>query len=488
MIEVIAGPGAMVMPLAAVDEPIAPAELGAGEPVAAVEPLAAIDEPTAGVELGADEPVAAVELLTAIDEPTAGVELGADEPVATTELLTAIDEPTAGVELGADEPVATTELLTAIDEPTAGVELGADMPVTAAELLTAVDEPTTGVELGTDEPIEAAGLVADMPIEAVEPLTAIDEVVATAELGEDGAGMAEPGVDPEGDSVSVTGHTVVDTGTITVVRTVDLAGQLMTVGAQLVMVATDVEKMVDVVKEGDGEFAGAAVLLAKLLKLATGLELTEPVSLPLGLRLTGTELFARLKVGTGLLTGLGVLLSGTEPLTWLGVLLSGNALLGNALLAGLEESTGLFAGLEEGTETIAELGVLFSETELLAGLGEGTEPLTWLGALLSGTELPTAGAVLDVGTELELNEPVLLPPRLLLVGPLGVEGIGAGLLGGVLDVEDVGAELLDGAGPPDVAISATGQTVVDSGTAMVLMTVELAGQLVISGPQLVMVT
>ncbi len=45
----------------------------------------------------------------------------------------------------------------------------------------------------------------------------------------------------------VTVTTVVDTGTTTVLTTVDSAGQFVIVEAQLVMVETDVEKMVEVV-------------------------------------------------------------------------------------------------------------------------------------------------------------------------------------------------------------------------------------------------
>lgn len=48
--------------------------------------------------------------------------------------------------------------------------------------------------------------------------------------------------------VSVTGQMVVEMGTVTVARTVDLAGQLVTVAPQLVMVCTEVVNTVDVVR------------------------------------------------------------------------------------------------------------------------------------------------------------------------------------------------------------------------------------------------
>ena len=57
----------------------------------------------------------------------------------------------------------------------------------------------------------------------------------------DSAGLETP-------TVSVTGQMVVDTGTVTVVRTVEPAGQLGTVGAQLVTVWTEVVKTVEVVR------------------------------------------------------------------------------------------------------------------------------------------------------------------------------------------------------------------------------------------------
>ena len=55
-------------------------------------------------------------------------------------------------------------------------------------------------------------------------------------------GLDETGAAVLGDGITaVAGITVVETGTERVVRMVDLAGQLITVGAQLVMVCTVVE-------------------------------------------------------------------------------------------------------------------------------------------------------------------------------------------------------------------------------------------------------
>ena len=49
--------------------------------------------------------------------------------------------------------------------------------------------------------------------------------------------------------VSVTGQIVVETATVTIVVATDRAGQFVTVSAQLVMVETEVVKMVDVLRK-----------------------------------------------------------------------------------------------------------------------------------------------------------------------------------------------------------------------------------------------
>ena len=72
------------------------------------------------------------------------------------------------------------------------------------------------------------------------------------------APVADPDGDNDGDAdgdttatAALTGQTVVDRAMVEVTSTVEAAGQLVTVGAQLVMVATEVEKTVDVVRETD---------------------------------------------------------------------------------------------------------------------------------------------------------------------------------------------------------------------------------------------
>ena len=85
-----------------------------------------------------------------------------------------------------------------------------------------------------------------------------EEVVAGADV--DSAGeVVTPSAEevvPGAVSVAVTGQMVVETGTITVVRTVEWAGQFVTVSAQLMMVETWVSKIVEVVSVGGVVTAG----------------------------------------------------------------------------------------------------------------------------------------------------------------------------------------------------------------------------------------
>lgn len=60
-------------------------------------------------------------------------------------------------------------------------------------------------------------------------------MTGTLPLGLGPAGVDSPGVEATG-VVSVTGHTVVETGIVEVTTEVESAGQLVTVGAQLVTV------------------------------------------------------------------------------------------------------------------------------------------------------------------------------------------------------------------------------------------------------------
>lgn len=115
-----------------------------------------------------------------------------------------------------------------IDEPPAGTE--------ALELTGKVPEGTA-VDV-TGEPGEEAG-----------------EVAGRLPLGLGPAGVDSPGVEAAG-VVSVTGHTVVETAMVEVTTEVESAGQLVTVGAQLVTVISLVVYTVEVVHLGGTLAAG----------------------------------------------------------------------------------------------------------------------------------------------------------------------------------------------------------------------------------------
>lgn len=88
-----------------------------------------------------------------------------------------------------------------------------------------------------------AGKVADTE----EETAVVPETTGPLELAPDTTGPLELVV-----AGGPTGQIVVEIGTVTVVRTVEDAGQLVTSGPQLMMVETDVVKMVEVVREALG--------------------------------------------------------------------------------------------------------------------------------------------------------------------------------------------------------------------------------------------
>jgi hypothetical protein len=108
-------------------------------------------------------------------------------------------------------------------------------------------EDTHGIE-GAAEPDEV-GAVTDVPmmeladdpgaLEAGALEAGIDEAGAL-EAGTDEPGALEAGTDEPGISVAVTGQMVVETGIMTVVKAVDLAGQSVIEAAQEMMVETEV--------------------------------------------------------------------------------------------------------------------------------------------------------------------------------------------------------------------------------------------------------
>jgi hypothetical protein len=148
-------------------------------------------------------------------------------------------EDTHGIE-GAAEPdevgaVTDVPMMELADDPGA---------VGAGALEPGTDEPGA-VEAGADE----VGAVTDVPmmeladdpgaLEAGALEAGIDEAGAL-EAGTDEPGALEAGTDEPGISVAVTGQMVVETGIMTVVKAVDLAGQSVIEAAQEMMVETEV--------------------------------------------------------------------------------------------------------------------------------------------------------------------------------------------------------------------------------------------------------
>lgn len=117
----------------------------------------------------------------------------------------------------------------------------------------------------------------------LEPATG-DE---TGELPLGLAGDDAVGVDPAG-PVSVTGHTVVETAMVEVTTVVESAGQLVTVGAQLVIVISLVVYTVDVVHLG-GELAPGVEPPTGEVAAGTEGEGTPGTVEPTGLEAVGME-------------------------------------------------------------------------------------------------------------------------------------------------------------------------------------------------------
>ena len=121
-----------------------------------------------------------------------------------------------------------------------------------------LDKPTEGLETGLDDGVDAGG----DPAGAVDP-GGIAENEEIENVPVRGRVFVDAG-DPEfGDD---TGQTVVEIAMVEVTTIVECAGQLVTVGAQLVMVISVVVKTVDVVKDGvGGVVSGVDVMTAAVV-------------------------------------------------------------------------------------------------------------------------------------------------------------------------------------------------------------------------------
>lgn len=133
----------------------------------------------------------------------------------------------------------TVEYVVGISDPPEVIVVVTGQVVTVSYVTTVVTDPSGGPETTLD----GAGVVA-----GTSPVGVLGAV------GINGVLVFEPGATDDGSvagevsvSVSVTGHTVVETAIVEVTTVVESAGQLTTVGAQLVIVTSSVEYTVEVV-------------------------------------------------------------------------------------------------------------------------------------------------------------------------------------------------------------------------------------------------
>lgn len=212
------------------------------------------------VHLGTEPSHVLIHLGTTFGQPELGT---VDEEVAAAEAAL-VSEPadTAGTRV-VDPPMAdvvvkvTVETVLKTEVVVVPAYVMTDVTgqvVTVTTVISVVVAPATGEE--------AAGVVAATPevageLAAGEDPTAVVPagVVSATGLTPEAEGEADATLDAadgdawteEAPSVSVTGQMVVETGMVDVTTTVDLAGQLVTVGAQLVMVTSLVVYTVEVV-------------------------------------------------------------------------------------------------------------------------------------------------------------------------------------------------------------------------------------------------
>lgn len=190
--------------------------------------------------------------------------------VVTT--VVAGDEP-GPVDTG-DTPVGTVPGIVTVDAE--GVVEGED---TGAVLEGAVLEGAGVVVEGAGAVVEEAGAVVEDAGAVVEGEEEGTEVVATVVVVKVVGGAEAALVGDVAVSVAVTGQIVVEIAIVLVMTVVEWAGQLVTVGAQLVMVTSVVVKTVEVTKddpegvvtvEGGVVVPGAGVELCAVVGLSAG--------------------------------------------------------------------------------------------------------------------------------------------------------------------------------------------------------------------------
>lgn len=219
------------------------AELGTADDEVCAGATALVPEPADAVT--AELPVGEAAGTKVVDAPTIEVVVRVTvETVLKTEVLVAPAEVITEV---TGQVVMVTTVISVVVTPSTGEDAAgvvAAMLEATAEL-TDGDIPTAVVPA---EVVSATGLTPEAEGEARLPLGTADGDTATEEAT----------------SVSVTGQIVVETGIVDVTTTVDLAGQSVMVGAQLVIVISLVVNTVEVVSFMAEEVAAGEVIAEEL--------------------------------------------------------------------------------------------------------------------------------------------------------------------------------------------------------------------------------
>jgi hypothetical protein len=190
------------------------------------------------------------------EDPAGAVWVGTDPPGAVSvgeDPAGVVDWPAAGVVSVTGQTVvemAMVEVTTVVESAGQLVTVGAQLVIVISLVVYTVEVVHLGGELDTG----AAEVTGELPL---GPAGLDDDPAGTLSVGIEPVGAVSVGEDPTGvvdwpaaGVVSVTGHTVVEMAMVEVTTVVESAGQLVTVGAQLVIVISLVVYTVEVVHLG----------------------------------------------------------------------------------------------------------------------------------------------------------------------------------------------------------------------------------------------
>ena len=364
------------------------------------------------------------------------------------------------------------EVVTKVELPEVTV-LVTGQVVTVSQVTTVVvaSPGARGVPAG-DETAEvtlgAEGVPAEVPLAGGDPAEEL--------TGETPVGTADRGVEPTSAVVvSVTGRTVVETGIVEVTTVVECAGQLVTVGAQLVIVTKLVVYTVEVVI-----WTGVVITGVEAAEVPTGVSPGADETEEAGIEDVGTDVpLGTPGIPADELTGetplgLGTADRGVEPTAPVVVSVTGQTV----VEIGIVEVTTV-------VESAGQLVTVGAQLVIVTKLVVYTvDVVIWTGVVITGVEVAEVtsgvspaveeiaeeGKIEDPGTDVPLATPGIPADELTGETPLG------------LDTAGTESELVAVA-----VVSVTGQTVVERAIVEVTTTVDPAGQLVTVGAQLVIV-